>query len=324
MLPRCRQFLSQRPEPFSGLQDIQPTIHWAARSRSVASSSTSSRSDAVENREQDNEALASDSEEEDPGDSALFGPDSDETDVEGDAEYLPSQVTENGGVIVPDSDETDAEADSDATDAELNLDDFMLQPGMDEGLPPGIRPDTPYDLGLGDEDDVDEENGTQDDHEDSDVPDPTQPVVENPTIIADDSVILIEDEPAAPEPVQNLPLQPKPSPKKKSPVKANPSLNGKPIPLSLSFLNWFSESVDNEIAQCHICFENMKTDGAHEICALSSCGHLFGRECITKWVKMKKECPNCKKKTTKGQIKKIYPSSMPLVAEDTSEIEGLR
>ena len=276
------------------MEELHPTVRWAARANSATSLAAVPPATLSDNE------LPSDYEEEDVGDSQLFSQNDssgDETDAE---EYLPSQATENNPLGSNDDDETDAEVDSDATDAEFTLDDEEPFPALPVS-------------------DGEEEL-------------PTQPVVEEPTIvIPDDSVILVEDEDnhASSEPVQNLPvssnspISQKKSPKKKSPLKAS-NLNRKFFVVFVNLSFSISETVDSELATCHICFENMKTDGAHEICALTSCGHLFGRECITKWIKMKKECPNCKKRTTKGQIKKIFPSSMPLVAEDSSEVENLR
>ena len=128
----------------------------------------------------------------------------DETDAE---DFLPedSQATENNTLS-----NDDDEGDSDATDAELTLDD-------DDGLP-----DVP-DIDSADET-VSHTAHIQE------LGEPTQPVVEEPTIVIhDDSVILI-DENEAPEPVQIISTtpnrSPKKSPKKKSPVKAA-NLNGK-------------------------------------------------------------------------------------------------
>ena len=51
---------------------------------------------------------------------------------------------------------------------------------------------------------------------------------------------------------------------------------------------------------CVICCEVLTSDGKHEIVVLANCGHIFGRSCIDEWIATgKKECPNCKKKTTK-------------------------
>jgi hypothetical protein len=136
----------------------------------------------------------------------------DETDAE---DYLPedSQATENN-TLSNDDVETDAEGDSDATDAELTLED-------DDGLP-----DVP------DIDSADETVSHTAHLQIEQFGEPTQPVVEEPTIVIhDDSVILI-DENEAPEPVQIISTTPKRSPKKslkkKSPVKAA-NLNSKKL-----------------------------------------------------------------------------------------------
>jgi len=76
---------------------------------------------------------------------------------------------------------------------------------------------------------------------------------------------------------------------------------------------------------CVICCEVLTSDGKHEIVVLANCGHIFGRSCIDEWIATgKKECPNCKKKATKKDVRKIYPQSLPLTVADNSENEQLR
>jgi E3 ubiquitin-protein ligase RFWD3 len=40
----------------------------------------------------------------------------------------------------------------------------------------------------------------------------------------------------------------------------------------------------DERAECPICFEPWSSTGPHRICCLV-CGHLFGHNCIMKWLK---------------------------------------
>jgi len=137
--------------------------------------------------------LPSDEDDEDAGDTQLFRRDDessgDETDAE---EYLPSQATENN-TLSNDDDETDAEGDSDATEAEFTI-----------------------------VEDTADEIAQQFDE-------PTQPIVEEPTIVIHDDSVIFVDENQPPEPVQILQAtpntSPKKSPKKKSPVKTA-NLNG--------------------------------------------------------------------------------------------------
>ena len=83
--------------------------------------------------------------------------------------------------------------------------------------------------------------------------------------------------------------------------------------------------MSDEKNSCVICCEQLTTDGDHEIVVLTPCGHIFGRSCVTAWIKGgKAECPNCKTKCKNKDIRKIYPAALPLAVADNSEIIQLR
>ncbi|KMV65909.1 hypothetical protein M970_060070 [Encephalitozoon cuniculi EcunIII-L] len=73
---------------------------------------------------------------------------------------------------------------------------------------------------------------------------------------------------------------------------------------------------------CPICFSEYTTAGNHRIVSLQ-CGHLFGSQCIEKWIgkKTKMQCPLCSGKSTKRQIRPIYASKV--VAMDTENEQRL-
>ena len=83
--------------------------------------------------------------------------------------------------------------------------------------------------------------------------------------------------------------------------------------------------MSDEKNSCVICCEQLTSDGDHEIVVLTPCGHIFGRSCVTAWIKSgKAECPNCKARCKQKDIRKIYPATLPLAVADNSEIIQLR
>ncbi|AFN83098.1 hypothetical protein EROM_060030 [Encephalitozoon romaleae SJ-2008] len=73
---------------------------------------------------------------------------------------------------------------------------------------------------------------------------------------------------------------------------------------------------------CPICFSEYTTKGNHRVVSLQ-CGHLFGSQCIQKWVgkKSKMQCPLCSVQSTKRQIRPVYASK--IVAIDTENEQKL-
>lgn len=202
---------------------------------------------------------------------------------------------------------SDSENDEDSGDAGLFNDDSDA---------------TDLDDTVEDDDDVTDAEISQEssDHE-GDQEDAQTQNSEAETVVLDESVILISDSPRGPssslsDATNQVPIV------SSLPIKA---LKPQSPTTKLKFPNGNLEGAnEDERSQCSICMENMTSDGDHEIIVLTNCGHLFGQKCISKWIKMKKECPNCKKKTTKMNIRKIYPASMPLVVQDNSQVENLR
>ncbi|GLJ27591.1 hypothetical protein SUGI_0541250 [Cryptomeria japonica] len=63
----------------------------------------------------------------------------------------------------------------------------------------------------------------------------------------------------------------------------------------------------NDCVNCPICLESWTQSGEHNVCSLS-CGHFFGRSCITQWIKKggtrgSSKCPLCSTKATGGELK---------------------
>ncbi|CAH1155380.1 unnamed protein product [Phaedon cochleariae] len=84
-----------------------------------------------------------------------------------------------------------------------------------------------------------------------------------------------------------------------------------------------ANNYEEDGALCPICFDSWTNTGDHRICALK-CGHLFGYNCINRWLdsQQKRSCPTCKKKVNKTDIRFIYAKK--LVAVDTSEIDMMK
>ncbi|XP_078366102.1 E3 ubiquitin-protein ligase rfwd3.S-like isoform X1 [Oculina patagonica] len=70
---------------------------------------------------------------------------------------------------------------------------------------------------------------------------------------------------------------------------------------------------------CPICFEPWSNSGSHRLSSLS-CGHLFGRSCIERWLKAKggnDKCPQCNAPARKKDIRNIYTKALKAI--DTTE-----
>lgn len=72
---------------------------------------------------------------------------------------------------------------------------------------------------------------------------------------------------------------------------------------------------------CHICFEPYDNSGGHRPCCLK-CGHLFGKDCIERWINTQKRCPDCNCKAMKKDIRIIYVKN--LKALDTAELDRMK
>ena len=60
--------------------------------------------------------------------------------------------------------------------------------------------------------------------------------------------------------------------------------------------------------------------GKHQLCCLA-CGHLFGKKCISKWLKEKKKCPKCNKPSRASEIRLLFVEKIAVV--DTSNRDSL-
>lgn len=80
-------------------------------------------------------------------------------------------------------------------------------------------------------------------------------------------------------------------------------------------------SDDDDGVCCIICSEAYTNAGSHRCCCLK-CGHIFGKECIEKWIATAKACPSCKAKATKKDIRVLYGRIVKMT--DTTELERVR
>lgn len=72
---------------------------------------------------------------------------------------------------------------------------------------------------------------------------------------------------------------------------------------------------------CSICFEPFTSTSEHRVVSIK-CGHLFGKECIERWLKSKeskRRCPKCNQVSNKNDIRVIYAKL--IAAVDTSELD---
>ncbi|EFA00575.2 E3 ubiquitin-protein ligase RFWD3 [Tribolium castaneum] len=83
------------------------------------------------------------------------------------------------------------------------------------------------------------------------------------------------------------------------------------------------EEREEDGSVCPICLDEWTNTGPHRICALK-CGHLFGEQCITRWLNQnsRKTCPTCKEKARRHDIRYIYAKK--LTAIDTTELDNIK
>ena len=83
-----------------------------------------------------------------------------------------------------------------------------------------------------------------------------------------------------------------------------------------------SNNDDDEGQLCPICFDSWTTSGKHRLCSLR-CGHLFGAECVKRWLNTQYpyRCPTCNTKAKKTDIRYIY--ARKLISVDNSEMVRL-
>lgn len=80
-----------------------------------------------------------------------------------------------------------------------------------------------------------------------------------------------------------------------------------------------SPEKDDDSQCCPICLEPWSNSGSHRLASLS-CGHLFGRSCIERWLKSKgvnEKCPQCNAPAKRRDIRNIYTKAIKSI--DTTE-----
>ncbi|ODN04098.1 E3 ubiquitin-protein ligase RFWD3 [Orchesella cincta] len=80
-------------------------------------------------------------------------------------------------------------------------------------------------------------------------------------------------------------------------------------------------SEDDEGFICSICYDNFTNSGEHRVCCLK-CGHVFGKECIEKWIQTQKRCPQCNCKALKRDIRILYVKNLKVM--DTAELDRVK
>ncbi|KAJ9530906.1 hypothetical protein QJQ45_028798 [Haematococcus lacustris] len=87
------------------------------------------------------------------------------------------------------------------------------------------------------------------------------------------------------------------------------------------------EEPEDKGAACTICLEPIESSGPHGPANLK-CGHIFGKECIQKWIACKKEqkvaasCPQCNKKCKLSDVTPLF--NLPtVVSSDAAERQEL-
>lgn len=71
---------------------------------------------------------------------------------------------------------------------------------------------------------------------------------------------------------------------------------------------------------CSICLGEYTTSGPHRVTSLK-CGHLFGSECIERWISLYKKnyCPTCSAPFKKSQLRPIFAVKIAAYEKDTEK-----
>ena len=76
-------------------------------------------------------------------------------------------------------------------------------------------------------------------------------------------------------------------------------------------------------SSCPICLCPLDNVGDHRVVSLS-CGHLFGENCIRKWIKSAKKCPMCNVKATPSHIRAVFTQNIVVSeAAESKKLKGL-
>ena len=89
---------------------------------------------------------------------------------------------------------------------------------------------------------------------------------------------------------------------------------------SLFYVNNKAKYVFFQMTTCNICFESWTNCGDHRLVSLS-CGHLFGRSCIARWLGDKQRCPDCNARASSKDIRAIVPRV--IIAKDGGDRDQL-
>lgn len=82
-----------------------------------------------------------------------------------------------------------------------------------------------------------------------------------------------------------------------------------------------NKSVSDDGTSCPVCFDSWTSTGEHRLVSLK-CGHLFGKNCIEKWLDgegRKARCPQCNSRAKLSDIRPLFTRN--LKALDTEERE---
>lgn len=80
-----------------------------------------------------------------------------------------------------------------------------------------------------------------------------------------------------------------------------------------------NDTYNDEGDTCPICLEMWADAGEHRLCAMK-CGHLFGRNCIEMWLRDHKNCPSCKKRGLKRDLRNLYCNKV-IALEESSVLD---
>ncbi|KAJ3433425.1 e3 ubiquitin-protein ligase [Anaeramoeba flamelloides] len=108
--------------------------------------------------------------------------------------------------------------------------------------------------------------------------------------------------------------------KTKKKLKKNKKLKSKRNKRSI-----FTDCKTNDLrTNCPICFDFVTKSGHHQICTLS-CGHIFGKQCIIRWIKNKMNekkkafCPVCKKPCKLRQSRSLSTDQIVVCDDSLSQ-----
>uniref|UniRef100_A0A2S2PGK9 RING-type E3 ubiquitin transferase n=1 Tax=Schizaphis graminum TaxID=13262 RepID=A0A2S2PGK9_SCHGA len=122
-----------------------------------------------------------------------------------------------------------------------------------------------------------------------------------------------------PSPVASPTTSPPTSPTRSAPISSKRTLED-----AAATLQTISDNPDEAFA-CSICLDTLTNTGSHKPACLK-CGHIFGENCLQRWIKIgcnrdARRCPTCNTKASLKDIRVLYTRN--LVAVDTAEITAL-